>query len=90
MHAYRAAYSNESMEAVDTFDFDKNYNNFWDPAVLKAYVTHVGETWKNSYGFSNTVSAPWDGKSLSSVDSTKCHLKCAQLVSQHTCNQSIY
>ena len=66
---------------VDIFSFNKNYNNFWDPAVLKTYVTKIRKTWKGAYGFSYTYPVPWNGKKTSTIDSTKCHLKCLALVS---------
>ena len=68
---------------MDTFKFDKSYNNFWDPEVLKTYVTNVKKTWRNSYGFPHTYPIRWDGKSFFTSNVTKCHSKCALLVSRH-------
>ena len=81
MHAYRTAASKEDLDRVDTFRFDKNYNNFWDPNVLENFVTNIGETWKESYGFRYTSPIRWDGKTFYSGDVTRCHVKCARLVS---------
>ena len=78
---YRTAYSKAHIDMVDIFGFNKNYNNFWDPTVLKAYVTKIRKTWKSAYGFPYTYPVPWNGTKTSTIDSTKCHLKCFALVS---------
>ena len=82
MHTYRTAYSQQHLDMVETFEFDKNYNNFWDPAVLKTYVTDIARSWEESYGFPHTYPVPWDGKTYYTSDETKCFLKCAVLVSR--------
>ena len=74
---------------VDTFEFNKNYNNFWDPDVLKAFTTDIKATWKGSYGFSHTYPVDWDGKIVSTGNSTKCHIKCASLVRSMSIQASV-
>ena len=117
MPAFRAAYSDETLENVPTFKYDKNFNNWRDLKTLKNFVNDPRKAWKEAYGlpYASPVPMNWKinktminiqnpdipnmmnagGKGYISrkavttslkifidlIDSSKCHLKCARLVS---------
>ena len=39
MPAYRAAHSQQMLDRVDTYQYDKNFNNWIEPKVLKKYTS---------------------------------------------------
>ena len=117
MSAFRTAYSNETLQNVATYKYDKNFNNWRDLNVLKNFVNEPRKAWKETYGlpYASPVPMSWKvnktvgnlqnpdihnmmhslGKGYISrkavtkhlkifidlIDSSKCHLKCARLVS---------
>ena len=81
MHTYRTASSKEALAMVDRFKFDPNFNNWMDPRSLKAFADNPNKAWLDSYGFDNVKKVKWSGSDIMTADTSKCHFKCATLVS---------
>jgi hypothetical protein len=84
MHGYRRAFSDRSLNMVDSFKYDNNFNNWIDPKVLKKFTSNIEsitKSWKESYGFEFTNLLGWDGKNHNKQTGySKCWLKCASMV----------
>ena len=56
MTAFRAASNKGMLNSVGTFKYDKNFNNWIDPEVLKTFAkSSLNTIWGNSYDFSHLV-----------------------------------
>ena len=87
MPAFRAAYNREMMEKVDTYEFDKYFNNWIDPQVLKKFSSKSTKKneklWKNTYKIRHTKQIRTDGNHLAKINYKKnvCRKDCRKLVS---------
>jgi hypothetical protein len=79
---YRVAYSQKTLDRVDTFKYDKNFNNWINPKVMKEFTRSPKKAWKQSYGFPYVKKVRWDGVNLVNYNSAPCHQRCARLVSR--------
>ena len=79
--AFRAAYDKKTMGKVKTKKYDGHFNNFINPTVLHAFIKNPKKEWQKSFGLPNAKPLPWAGDNREATDSTKCHIKCANLVS---------
>ena len=84
MHDYRKAFNEESLEKVDQFKYDNNFENFEDPKVLKYFsksAKNARKAWRKTYGFPYVSAISWDGNHQGPMNNTKCFKKCARYVS---------
>jgi len=59
MHQFREAANEKKLAKVNSFKYDKNFNNWIDMDVLKEYTKNTfGKAWKQSYGLENVRSLP--------------------------------
>ena len=75
MHDYRAAFSEEKLNDVQQFKYDKNFNNWVDPKVLKSFTKStksMRKTYKKSYGFPYVSLRDWDGKHMTNKTIVNC------------------
>ena len=83
MHRYRTAFKKELLRKVDTFKFDKNFNNWIDPDVMREFTKstkNLKTVWKDSYSFPYVTGVQWNGKDINTGDPRPCWRQCAKLV----------
>ena len=87
MPAFRAAYNKEMMEKVDTYKFDKYFNNWIDPRVLRKFTSKSTKKneklWKKTYKFRYTRQIKKYGDDIATINYKKnaCRKDCHKLVS---------
>ena len=83
MHTYRRAVNNLTLQNVDSFKYDNDFNNFIDPSVFDKYTSDIEtirSVWNKSYGFNNTF-LPYVMNSETEFHlKSDCLEKCAELV----------
>ena len=73
MAAFRGASSKAILRSYETIPYDKNFNNWIDPTVLKRYTKRRFEAaWKKSYDSGNLVY----------LDHAKCERNCWKTLSK--------
>ena len=83
MHRYRTAFSKKMLKKVDTFKYDKNFNNWIDPDVMREFTKSTRSlktAWKKSYSFPYVTGVQWDGADINTGDGRPCWRQCAKLV----------
>ena len=78
MEGYRMANSVAELEKVKEIPFDKNFLNWEDPKVFKAYTNskeYAKKLWKKTYGFDFVGIMPALGKASNSISCQKHCLK---------------
>ena len=83
----RAAFNKEMMEKVETHKFDKYFNNWIDPQVLRKFTSKRSKKneklWKKTYEFRYTKQMKKYGDALATINYKKnvCRKDCHKLVS---------
>ena len=83
MHAYRRAFNNKTLQNVDSFKYDNDFNNWIDPSVFDKYTSDIHtirSVWNKSYGFNNTFIAAVMKNETEFYLKPDCLEKCAELV----------
>ena len=83
MHAYRRAFDDKTLQNVDSFKYDNDFNNWIDPSVFDKYTSDIEtirNVWNKSYGFNNTFLTAVMKSETDWNFGTDCLEKCAQLV----------
>ena len=84
MHAYRRAFNDKTLQNVDSFKYDNDFNNWIDPSVFDKYTSDIEtirSVWNKSYGFNNTYLATVTRNETEVLLEPDCLEKCAELVS---------
>jgi hypothetical protein len=80
MHGFRAAYSKRTLNLVETFKHNKNFNNWIDPNVLKSFTKNPAKYWKKGHGFHYAKMLRWKGVGKHpTTSSVSCWKRCAHL-----------
>jgi hypothetical protein len=79
MHGYRVAFNKKTLDQVETFKFDKYFNNWMDPKVFKAFARKPAKYWKKGYGFPYVKTRQHSTGSIEQSSAVQCWEKCARL-----------
>ena len=83
MHDYRRAVNNLTLQNVDSYKYDNNFNNWIDPNVFDKYTSDrdtIRSVWNKSYGFNNTFLDAVMTSETEFYFEPNCLEKCAELV----------
>ena len=84
MHAYRRAFDYKTLQNVDSFKYDNDFNNWIDPSVFDKYTSDIEtirRVWNKSYGFNNTYLTKVMTNETEFFLKPDCLKKCTELVS---------